>query len=157
MYDITRNTTPLATKAIDDPRMHPGNRLEAYDNLCPVEQAALLEWIRLATKPAKTVAPSTSYGIKHDFEDAGFYITNGQFKGAMRASGHAPVDPEELNWEFRIRPTGKRSKSRNGAIYHVEHLTPQEREDLEALTRVARNGQRRRYEETHKDSPIPHV
>src|SRR5829696_7284482 len=132
MYDITRNTTPLATKAIDDPRMHPGNRLEAYDNLCPVEQAALLEWIRLAIKPAKTVAPSTSYGIKHDFEKAGFYITNGQFKGAMLAAGYTPANPNELNWEFRIRPTGKSRESNNGTIYHLDHLAPEGREDLEA-------------------------
>ena len=153
----THKAKPFASETSLNRGMHPGDRPEAYEKLIPEEQDALLEWIRLAMKPAKTVAPTTSYGIKHDFEGAGFYITNGQFKGAMRASGHAPVDPEELNWEFRIRPTGKRSKSRNGAIYHVEHLTPQEREDLEALTRVARNGQRRRYEETHKDSPIPHV
>jgi hypothetical protein len=137
--------------------MHPEDRPEAYEKLAPAEQTALLEWIRLAIKPAKTIAPNTSYGIKHDFESVGFYISNGQLKGAMLTAGYAPVDPDELNWEFRIRPTGKRSKSRNGAIYHVEHLTPQEREDLEALTRVARNGQRRRYEETHKDSPIPRV
>src|SRR5215203_1883267 len=137
--------------------MHPEDRPEAYEKLAPAEQAALLEWTGLAIKPAKTIAPNTSYGIKHDFESVGFYISNGQLKGAMLTAGYAPVDSDELNWEFRIRPTGKRSKSRNGAIYHVEHLTPQEREDLEALTRVARNGQRRRYEETHKDSPIPHV
>jgi hypothetical protein len=137
--------------------MHPEDRPEAYEKLAPAEQAALLEWIRLAIKPAKTIAPNTSYGIKHDFEWVGFYISNGQLKGAMLTAGYVPGDPDELSWEFRIRPTGKRSKSRNGAIYHVEHLTPQEREDLEALTRVARNGQRRRYEETHEGSPIPHV
>src|SRR5215216_889971 len=88
--------------------MHPEDRPEAYARLAPAEQAALLEWIRLAIKPAKTVDRSTtSYGIKHDFEKVGFYITNGQFKGTMVAAGYAPVDPNELNWEFRIRPTGK--------------------------------------------------
>jgi hypothetical protein len=149
-----RNRSPYKEYAMT---MHPEDRPEAYEKLAPAEQAALLEWTRLAIKPAKTIAPNTSYGIKHDFESVGFYISYGQLKGAMLTAGYAPVDPDELNWEFRIRPTGKRSKSRNGAIYHVEHLTPQEREDLEALTRVARNGQRRRYEETHEGSPIPHV
>ena len=153
----SHHINPLASKATLDPGMHPEDRPEAYARMTAVEQATLLEWIRLAIKPAKTIAPTTSYGIKHDFEVPGFYITNGQLKGAMLTAGYVPVDPSELNWEFKIRPTGKRGDSKNGAIYHVEHLTPQEREDLEALTRVARNGQRRRYEETHKDSPIPHV
>jgi len=155
MYDITRNTTSLATKAIDAPGMHPGNRPEAYDNLCPVEQAALLEWTRLAIKPAKTVAPTTSYAIKHAFEDAGFYITNGQLKGAMLTAGYAPVDPDELNWEFRIRPTCKRRNSKNGAVYHVEHLTPEEREDLEALLKVAKKVRTRRYKENQRGNPRP--
>jgi hypothetical protein len=68
----THHTKPLASKAIDDPEMHPENRPESYDNLSPAEQAALLGWIGLAIKPAKTVASSTSYGIKHDFEKVGF-------------------------------------------------------------------------------------
>jgi hypothetical protein len=135
--------------------MHPEDRPEAYEKLAPAEQAALLEWTRLAIKPAKTIAPNTSYGIKHDFESVGFYISNGQLKGAMLTAGYAPVDPDELNWEFRIRPTGKRSKSRNGAIYHVDHLTPEEREDLEALVRVAEKVRTRRYEENHRDNPHP--
>src|SRR5215213_9517046 len=145
--DYTHKAKPLASESPLDRRMHPEDRPEAYEKLTPEEQAALLEWIRLAVKPAKTIAPSTSYSIKHDFEAVAFYITNGQFKGAMLASGYAPVDPDELNWEFRIRPTGKRSKSRNGAIYHVDHLTPEEREDLEALVRVAEKVRTRRYEE----------
>src|SRR5215207_4968493 len=125
MYEMTRNTMSLAATAIDDSAMHPEDRPEAYDNLSPVEQATLLEWMRLAIKPAKTVAPSTSYGIKHDFEKVGFYITNGQFKGAMLTAGYPPANPNELNWEFRIRPTGSRRKSKNGTVYHVEHLTPE--------------------------------
>ena len=135
--------------------MHPEDRPEAYEKLAPAEQAALLEWIRLAIKPAKTVAPSISYGIKHDFEVVGFYISNGQLKGAMLTAGYTPVDPEELNWEFRFRPTAKRSKSKNGALYHVEHLTPEEREDLESLVRIAKKVRTRRYEENHRGNPRP--
>src|SRR5215207_1419549 len=99
--------------------MHPEDRPEAYEKLAPAEQAALLEWTRLAIKPAKTIAPNTSYGIKHDFESVGFYISNGQLKGAMLTAGFAPDDSDELNWEFKIRPTGKRRESKNGAIYHI--------------------------------------
>jgi hypothetical protein len=153
--DNTHKTKPLAFEAPLDRGMHPEDCPEAYARMAAVEQAALLEWTRLAIKPAKTVAPNTSYGIKHDFESVGFYISNGQLKGAMLAAGYVPVDPDELNWEFRIRPTGKRSKSRNGAIYHVDHLTPEEREDLEALVRVAKNVRTRRYEENHRDNPHP--
>jgi hypothetical protein len=149
------HTSSLASKAIDDPEMHPDDRPEAFERMTPAEQAALLKWIRLAIKPAKTVAPNTSYGIKHDFESVGFYISNGQLKGAMLTAGFAPVDSDELNWEFRIRPTGKRSKRRNGAIYHVDHLTPEEREELEALVRVAQKVRTRRYEENHRDNTHP--
>src|SRR5829696_5474805 len=135
--------------------MHPEDRPEAYERLAPVEQAALIEWITLAIKPAKTIAPNTSYGIKHDFESVGFYITNGQFKGAMLTAGYVPVDPDELNWEFKICPTGKRRESTNDAVYHVDHLTPEEREDLEALVRVAEKVRTRRYEENHRGKLRP--
>jgi hypothetical protein len=135
--------------------MHPEDRPEAYEKLAPAEQTALLEWIRLAIKPAKTIAPNTSYGIKHDFEVPGFYITNGQLKGAMLTAGYVPVDPSELNWEFKIRPTGKRRESTNDAVYHVDHLTPEEREDLEALVRVAEKVRTRRYEENHRGKLRP--
>jgi len=151
----THKAKPFASETPLNRGMHPGDRPEAYEKLTPEEQAALLEWIRLAIKPAKSVAPTTSYGIKHDFEVPGFYITNGQLKGAMLAAGYAPVDPDELNWEFRIRPTGKRRDSKNGTIYHIEHLTPEERDDLDALLRVAKNVRTRRYEGNQKDSPIP--
>jgi hypothetical protein len=148
----THHTNPLASKAALDPGMHPGDRPEAYARLAPAEQAALLEWIRLAIKPAKTVDRSTtSYGIKHDFEKVGFYITNGQFKGTMVAAGYAPVDPNELNWEFRIRPTGKLRESKNGTLYHVDHLTPEDKEDLDALVRASQNVRLRRREENHRD------
>ena len=149
------HTRSLVSKVIDDPGMHPEDRPEAYKRLYTAEQAALLEWIRLAVKPAKTAGPGTSYGIKHDFEKAGFYISNGRFKGAMLAAGYAPVDPTELNWRFRIRPTGKRRESKNGIVYHVDHLAPEDKEDLDALVRVAEHVRLRRYEENHRGNPRP--
>lgn len=151
----SHHINPLAPKATLELGMHPDDCPEAYERLTPAEQAALLEWIRLAIKSAKTIAPNTSYGIKHDFEEVGFYITNGQFKGAMLTAGYAPANPDELNWEFRIRPTGKRRESKNGAIYHIDHLALEEREDLEALVRVAEKVRTRRYEENYRDNPHP--
>jgi hypothetical protein len=147
----TQHTNTRASKTTLNPSMHSGDRPEAYARLAPAKRAALLEWIRLVIKPAKTVAPNTSYSIKHDFERVGFYITNGQFKGAMLAAGYAPVDPNELNWEFRIRPTGKRRESKNGVVYHLNHLAPEDKEVLDALVKVAKNVRLRRREENHRD------
>jgi uncharacterized protein (DUF2126 family) len=136
-----------ALKPSDIGAIHPLDRPEEYEELSSAEQATLLEWIRLAIKPAKTPVVETSYGIKHDFEHAtDLYVSNGQFKGAMLATGYAPVNPGEQNWRFRIRPTGKSSQSRDGSTYHIEHLSADEREDLAALARVADRAQDRRYE-----------
>ena len=52
----------------------------------------------------KKYSTRTSYGIKHDFEREGFYLTNGQFKGAMLAAGYDPEKANELNWTFKIKP-----------------------------------------------------
>ena len=86
---------------------HPGNLATDYDRLSPDERARLADWIAWAYRPARRRLNETSYGMKHRFEnhrgpDGGFYISNGQFKGAMLAAGHAPVDRYELNWEFRV-------------------------------------------------------
>jgi hypothetical protein len=75
-----------------------------FDVLPPAKQAALLAWIAQVMKPASTFGRHTSYGIKHAFEDVGFYVTNGEFKGAMLVAGYVPKDPDELNWTFKARP-----------------------------------------------------
>jgi hypothetical protein len=77
-----------------------------FRQLTPAEQAALGGWIRDVLVPAKTIFRRTSYGMKHDFErePQGFYLTNGMFKGAMQAAGYQPVDADELNWCFRVKP-----------------------------------------------------
>jgi hypothetical protein len=74
-----------------------------YHNLLPDTRAELLLWIWRNLKPTKAkVYPGTSYGLKHDFErDAGYYVGNGAFKGAMLEAGYEPVDPREQNWRFR--------------------------------------------------------
>jgi len=40
--------------------------------------------------------------LKHRCENAagGFYISNGQFKGAMLAAGYVPIDSSDRNWHF---------------------------------------------------------
>ena len=98
----------------DDPRDH--------ENLGRDEQAALQAWIAVAMKPARTVGPSTSYVMKHDFESAGgFYVTNGQMKGAMLAAGYKPSKRSEQNWRFRQRPTNKHADG-----YSYYHPLPDE-------------------------------
>lgn len=84
--------------------------------LTAAEQETLLSWIRENFVAAKTpLKEHTSYTLKHEFEratwpQAGFYVTNGHFKGAMLAAGIEPVDPNEENWRFRIRRVVNRPK-----------------------------------------------
>lgn len=61
-------------------------------------------WIDTNIYPRKTPLPDkTSYGIKHIFEsDTGIYLTNNEFKDAMQLCGYIPVNPDELNWHYRI-------------------------------------------------------
>ena len=156
MRDTTHINKPRFRKAIDEAARLALDLPDEYDQLSPAELATLLEWIRLAIKPAKTAVIGSSYGIKHDFEDVTYlYVTNGQFKGAMLAAGYAPVNRGERNWRFRIRPTGKSSKSSSGSIYHIDHLAPEEREDLDALARAANRAQKRRYEAYRRHEQYP--
>ena len=89
-----------------DPRTLPENDPAEFEKLEPARKEALLDWIRAVLVPAKTVFRRSSYGMKRDFakEREGFYIYNGEFKGAMLAAGFEPVKPDELNWHFRVKP-----------------------------------------------------
>lgn len=80
-----------------------------FERLKPEEKTALAEWIALTLTKGPRRHSLTSYGLKHVFEKAGFYVTNGQFKGAMLAAGHEPIDPKALNWSFRVKSNGKLS------------------------------------------------
>lgn len=73
----------------------------AYDQLDTEIRIALDNWI--ATTPIKVLCnTSTSYGLKHKFQDAtGIYVTNGQFKGAMLANGYEPYNRALKNWRFK--------------------------------------------------------
>lgn len=100
----------------------PGNIASDYDRLTKHEKAILQEWINSSFELSKAIGPRpvrgslrhllgfgipTSYTLKHWFEDSkkGFYITNGQFKGAMLAIGHQPTENtrSRLNWRFKIK------------------------------------------------------
>lgn len=64
----------------------------------------VIEWIHDYIWPRKTpLHNNTSYGIKHILQnDTGIYLTNNQFKDAMMICGFDPVDPNALNWVYRI-------------------------------------------------------
>jgi hypothetical protein len=85
------------------------NSPECLNDLCAEQQAVLLNWIRDVLVPAERVYRPNSYIMKHDFERerGGFYVTNGMFKGAMLKAGFAAVNPQEANWQFRVKPTSE--------------------------------------------------
>jgi hypothetical protein len=82
------------------------NSPQRFKELSGEQQAVLVGWIRDVLVRAQPVFVRNSYTMKHDFErePEGFYITNGMFKGAMLAAGFRPVDVNELNWRFRVKP-----------------------------------------------------
>lgn len=67
------------------------------------------EWIRGNIRPAKRVlSGKTSYGLKHLLErDTDIYLTNNEFKDAMMLAGYMPVNPNELNWRYKISLTSE--------------------------------------------------
>lgn len=87
------------------------NHPNCYDELSQEDKQALCEWIEQKFEKATRPYKSSSYGLKHDFErDAGIYVTNGAFKGAMLTVGFTPVNVNELNWYFKIKI--KRNKAK---------------------------------------------
>jgi hypothetical protein len=69
----------------------------------------VLSWISENISPRKTpLCEHTSYGIKHLLKrDTGIYLTNNEFKDAMLLAGYRPVNPDELNWHYRISRKSK--------------------------------------------------
>lgn len=62
-------------------------------------------WIYNEVMPARSIHPSSSYTLKHMLasDTGGIYLTNNQFKDAMMLAGYMPVDPNEVNWRYRIK------------------------------------------------------
>lgn len=82
------------------------NRPIAFLDLAVDEQRRLVEYCTQSF--IHRVSPNhnwTSYGLKHLFENetlSSFYVSNGQFKGAMLIAGFLPVTAETLNWFYCI-------------------------------------------------------
>ncbi len=76
------------------------NHPESYEDLTPAQKAVVAQWIE-----AGLPAGAGSYFLKHSFEESqeGFYISNGQMKGAMLAAGFTAVDATAFSWVFRAR------------------------------------------------------
>jgi hypothetical protein len=97
--------------------LHISNRPEDFAQLSTDQQKCIIDWIHATLEPATSArsCPGSSYGLKHWFgnqgtsddrfwhNDRGFYITNGQFKGAMLAAGFEPIDDDECNAVYRVK------------------------------------------------------
>lgn len=80
---------------VNDPR--------AFDEMPKEEQEILLSWIKRNFIMIETFnTRHSSYDLKRSFEVDGFYITNGQFKGAMLKAGFSVKDRKVDNWNFNI-------------------------------------------------------
>jgi hypothetical protein len=97
-----------------DPRGDYGvsNHIVDFYHLNRGEKDALLAWV-YETFQAGPVESESSYSLKHYFEaaDGGFYVSNGQFKGAMLRAGFEPTNSRDLNWCFMLdkeHPNGPR-------------------------------------------------
>jgi hypothetical protein len=118
-------------------RFHAPDSPKEFDLLPPLKRELLLRWIDLVLYPAATVwRDATSYGLKHAAEDdLGFYISNGQFKGAMLEAGYEPANTWEQNWLFRTRPQ-RRYTGEFGAARCK--LAPSDHEALRSLMEMVR-------------------
>lgn len=132
----------------EDPNSGP-NGPAVFDAMPEAERACLLLWIELAIQPAKTIGRRDSYTLKHAFEHmGGFYVTNGEFKGAMRHAGYEPVDAAELNWRFRVKPRRRRTGSYYGyrnhlqyAGYGLDQLTPEQQRAYAKAWQATKGGE----------------
>lgn len=65
------------------------NSPDEFNELTQDQKDVLTSWVSHFDMIKTINTRHTSYGLKHKFENSqnGFYITNGQFKGAMREQG----------------------------------------------------------------------
>lgn len=96
-------------ESLDHPR--------TFYELTPERQEVLLKWCGGFEKIKRPNSRHTSYGMKHWFEHSedGFYITNGQFKGAMILTGFSIENPDSLNWTFNVSQVSCKEQAR---FYH---------------------------------------
>lgn len=100
-YKLAKNFKPPLNVGYDYSHDDPSN----FMDLTHEEQNTLLSWILDSLVPARSVNyRHNSYETKHDFSDSslGFYVTNGQFKGAMFVAGFKTDKLEQQNWCFNV-------------------------------------------------------
>jgi hypothetical protein len=82
----------------------------AWDNIREPKRSEVLWWIRDRIVPWPHARVSSAYGkyslkfeweVTHDIGD--YYVSEGQFKGAMVELGYLPIDPGEDSWRFRAK------------------------------------------------------
>ncbi len=81
------------------------NNPDDFKNLTEEQQEILQDWIlKNLERDNRFDLATNSYDLKHIFSDSlnGFYITNGQFKGAMLAAGYEVKDELLENWCFNV-------------------------------------------------------
>jgi hypothetical protein len=80
------------------------NSPDEFDDLPPDKQEAILSWVEQNLRPRKTVCyQHSSYGLKHICEKAvGFYVSNGEMKGAMLKAGYITSERKSINWSFNV-------------------------------------------------------
>jgi hypothetical protein len=84
-----------------DVRLDDVNQPSSYERLKDEEKAAIQEWIARKLRPATTKGPENGLRLREICQYTGcFYVTNGQFKGAMLVGGYEPIDRTELNWSW---------------------------------------------------------
>jgi len=81
------------------------NSIEGFNKLDDKSKKSLVEWCKKTFLKSKKKNNSfSSYELKHLFEkdEDGFYVTNGQFKGAMKEAGFDTYNTTRINWYFNI-------------------------------------------------------
>ncbi|GAB2553475.1 hypothetical protein [Gracilibacillus alcaliphilus] len=76
-----------------------------YEELTVEQQRILQDWIYVNFETSERFhLINASNNLKNLFENSpeGFYITNGQFKGAMINAGYKVKDETERNWCFNV-------------------------------------------------------
>jgi hypothetical protein len=87
--------------------IHYSNSPDRFYDLTENQQTEMINWIQANLISRKTINENcSSYGLKHVFSSEkkgkGYYVTNGQFKGAMIAAGFEPIEFDVLNHTYRI-------------------------------------------------------
>lgn len=107
MGSANKSVTPTWFPGMDSGQADINGLLMQAPELC----SRLAIWIRENISPSTRTYPSTSYGLKHVFSsDCGVYVNNDVFKAAMLLEGYGPVDPNQLNWSYRIKAKADRAK-----------------------------------------------